>query len=99
MEHSHLQIIYTPILVVGLLALTLFVGATSESASASPVEVLYVAQLQASKASLATYNVNPVTAVAVQVEPTITVEGSSVSPLSIGTKHVIYVWNATDVWV
>jgi hypothetical protein len=98
MKHSRLQIVSTPMVVSGLVTLTLLLGAASGSASASPVEVLYVTEPQASKAVVATYNVNPLTAVAVKVGPTITVEGSSVTPLSIGIKHVIYVWNATQVW-
>src|SRR5262249_54245660 len=33
------------------------------------------------------------------VGSTTTVAGSSVAPASIGTMHLIYVWNATDVWM
>jgi hypothetical protein len=98
MKHRGLQIVCTPMLVVALMTLTFLVGPASGSASASPVEVLYLAQPQASKASLATYDVNPVTGVAVKVGATITVPSSSVAPVSIGTNHVIYVWNGTEVW-
>jgi hypothetical protein len=96
-ENSDLQIVSTPMLLVGLVSLTLLLGPAF--ASASTVEVLYVAQPQTSNVFLATYDVNPVTAVAVKVGTTITVGGFSVAPLSIGTKHLIYVWNATDVWM
>ena len=99
MKHSHLQIVSTPMLLVVLVTLTLLLGPASGSASAATVEVLYVAQPQTGNASLATYNVSPVTGIAVKVGSTITVGGSSVAPLSIGTKHLIYVWNATDVWM
>jgi hypothetical protein len=97
MKHSRLQIVSTPMLVVSLMTLTFLVGPASGLASAT-VDVLYVTQPQATKASLATYDVNPVTGVASKVGSTITVGSSSVTPLSIGTKHLIYVWNATEVW-
>jgi hypothetical protein len=97
MKHSDLQTVSTPMLLVGLVTLSLLLGPAF--ASASTVEVLYVAQPQTSNVFLATYDVNPVTAVAVKVGTTITVGGSSVTPLSIGTMHLIYVWNATDVWM
>jgi 6-phosphogluconolactonase (cycloisomerase 2 family) len=69
------------------------------SAATSPVEVLYVAQPQGSSISLLTYNVNPETAVAQQVGNTISVGSTSIDPLTIGSKHFVYVWNSTDVWM
>jgi hypothetical protein len=69
------------------------------SAVTSPVEVLYVAQPQGSSISLLTYNVNPETATAQQVGNSISVGSTSIDPLTIGSKHVIYVWNSTDVWM
>ncbi len=69
------------------------------SAATSPVEVLYVAQPQGSNISLLTYNVNPETAVAQQVGNPISIGSTSIDPLTIGSKHFIYVWNSTDVWL
>jgi 6-phosphogluconolactonase (cycloisomerase 2 family) len=69
------------------------------SAATSPIEVLYVAQPQGSSISLLTYNVNPENAVAQQVGNPISVGSTSIDPLTIGSKHVIYVWNSTDVWL
>jgi hypothetical protein len=65
----------------------------------STVEVLYVAQSNGDQASLVTYNVNPQTAVSHQVGQAITIGASSIDPLTIGSMHLIYVWNSTDVWV
>jgi len=70
----------------------------SIASSASTVEVLYVAEPQGSQSSLLTYNVNPQTAAAQQVGQAVTVGASSVDPLTLGTTHLIYIWNGTDVW-
>lgn len=72
--------------------------ATSLTASAS-VEVLYVATPQTSNASLVTYNVDPATAVATQAGSAVTVGATNINPLTVGTRHVIYVWDAKNVWL
>jgi hypothetical protein len=64
--------------------------ATGLTSSAS-VEVLYVATPQTSNASLATYNVNPTTAVATQAGSAVTVGATNLDPVTVGTNHVIYV--------
>jgi hypothetical protein len=64
------------------------------------VEVLYIAGPQGSQpASLLTYNVNPKTAVADEVGRPVRIGASSIDPLTVGNVHLIYVWNATDVWM
>ena len=65
---------------------------------ATPLEVLYVAESHNGTVSLLTYNVNPQTAVATQVGD-LTISASSINPLTIGSQHFVYVWNATSVWV
>jgi hypothetical protein len=67
-------------------------------AATSPVEVLYVAEPQATNVLLTTYNVNPDTAVAEQVGSPITVSAANVDPLTINEQNFIYVWDSTDVW-
>jgi|HubBroStandDraft_1064217.scaffolds.fasta_scaffold09387_3 hypothetical protein len=82
-----------------LLALTLFATfATTAFGAASSVEVLYVTGTQQGRTTLLTYNVNPATAVAAQVGQTIFIDATSVDPVTIGDKHVIYVWNSKSVW-
>jgi hypothetical protein len=71
---------------------------TSALAASAQVEVLYVTGPQASTVPLDTYNVNSETAIATQVG-SIKVGGSSVAPVTVGTQHLIYVWNSTDVWM
>lgn len=66
---------------------------------AASVEVLYVAEPQGSQYSLRTYNVNPRSAVATQVGPTVPINANSMAPLTVNGNHYLYVWNATDVWV
>ncbi len=64
------------------------------------VEVLYVASPQGSQnASLLTYNVDPNIAVAERVGHAVTIPSTSVTPLTIEGRHLIYVWNSTDVWM
>jgi hypothetical protein len=65
---------------------------------ASAVEVLYVAQSQNSQYALLTYNVNPQSAVATHVGQSVTIAANSIDPLTVNGKHLIYVWNSTDVW-
>jgi len=61
---------------------------------------LYIAGPQGSQpASLLTYNVNPKTAVAQEVGQPVKIGASSIDPLTVGSMHLIYVWNATDVWM
>src|ERR1700758_3142532 len=70
-------------------------------ASASPVEVLYVethGYPPQQPDLLYTYNVNPETAVAEQVASPVPVPTTSIDPLTINGKHVLYLWNGTDVW-
>ncbi|HZR59078.1 MAG TPA: hypothetical protein VFA74_19580 [Terriglobales bacterium] len=83
--------IFVAIAMMAVLAITC-------SAATSPVEVLYVAQPEGETISLLTYNVNPETAVARQVGNPISIGSTSIDPLTIGSKHFIYVWNSTDVW-
>jgi hypothetical protein len=69
-------------------------------ASSSVVEVLYVAGPHGRQpASLLAYNMNPKTAVAQEVGQPVKIEASSIDPLTVGGMHLIYVWNATDVWM
>src|SRR5579862_7782196 len=68
-------------------------------AATSPVEVLYVAETQATNVSLTTYNVNPDTAAAEQIGSPITVGAANVDPLTVNGNNFIYVWNSTDVWI
>lgn len=77
---------------------TIFLIATG-FAAASSVEVLYVATPQTSNASLVTYNVNPTTAVATQAGNAVTVGATNIDPVTVGSLHVIYVWDANDVWL
>ncbi len=83
----------------GLAILSTAVFAVTALAASSPVEVLYVATPQASGASLVTYNVNAKTAVATQVGGAVTVGATNVDPVTVGTQHVIYVWDANNVWL
>jgi hypothetical protein len=82
---------------LAILSAILFV-ATGLTASAS-VDVLYVATPQASNISLATYNVDPTTAVAEQVGNPVTVGATNVDPVTVGSQHVIYVWDSNEVWL
>jgi hypothetical protein len=75
---------------------TLFV--TTGLAASAQVEVLYVSGTQTTAVPLDTYNVDTQTAVATQVG-TMTVGGSSVDPVTVGGRHLVYVWNGTDVWM
>jgi hypothetical protein len=84
--------------VLGIVLLATVFVATGLAAS-SPVEVLYVAQLQATSISLVTYNVNPETAVAEQVGAPVTVGAKNIDPVTVNGRHLIYVWNGTDVWM
>jgi hypothetical protein len=68
------------------------------SATASPTEVLYVAERGTETISLLTYNVNPETAVAQQVG-SIFVGANNIDPLSVGNQHYLYIWDGTDVWL
>jgi hypothetical protein len=70
----------------------------SALAASAQVEVLYVTGPQASTVPLDTYNVNSETAVATQVG-SMNVGGSSVTPVTVGAQHRIYVSNSTDVWL
>ncbi len=74
-----------------LLAITTF-------AAASSVEVLYVTETLNGKSSLLTYHVNPATAVATKVGQAVSVGATSVDPVTVGSRHLLYVWNATNVW-
>jgi hypothetical protein len=67
-------------------------------AAASSVEVLYVTETRAGKTSLLTYNVNPATAAATEVGGPISIEATSIDPVTVGIRHVIYVWNSKNVW-
>jgi DNA-binding beta-propeller fold protein YncE len=67
--------------------------------ASSVTEVLYLAEPQGSQYSLLTYNVNPESAAATQVGRPVTINASSMDPLTVNGKHFLYVWNATDVWV
>jgi hypothetical protein len=67
-------------------------------AAASSVEVLYVAETKAGKTSLLTYNVNPTTAAATEVGQPVSIEATSIDPVAVGIRHVIYVWNSKNVW-
>jgi hypothetical protein len=79
------------------LAATMFVA--TGWAATSPVEVLYVAEPQATNVLLTTYNVNPDTAAAEQVGSPITVSAANVDPLTVNGQNFIYVWDNTDVWM
>jgi hypothetical protein len=81
-----------------ILLVTTSLAPTSLTASTS-VEVLYVATPQTSNASLVTYNVDPATAVAIQAGSAVTVGATNIDPLTVGTRHVIYVWDANNVWL
>jgi 6-phosphogluconolactonase (cycloisomerase 2 family) len=86
------------ILTVFTLSITTLTGAAS--AQSGSEEVLYVAGPQgASDVPLYTYSVDPTTAAATQVGDAINVASGSLIPLSIGTSHYLYVWNATGVWL
>lgn len=67
--------------------------------ASSAVEVLYVSEPQGNQYSLLTYNVDPQSAAATQVGQPVTLNASSIDPLTVNGKHFLYVWNATDVWV
>ena len=67
--------------------------------AASGVEVLYLAEAQGGQYSVLTYNVNPSSAVAMQVGQPVTIDANSMDPLTVNGNHFLYVWNATDVWV
>ena len=67
-------------------------------AASAQVEVLYVTGPQGSTVPLDTYNVNSETAVATKVG-SLRVGGSSVDAVTVGSQHLIYVWNGTDVWM
>jgi hypothetical protein len=83
----------------GLVGLSSILFVTTALAASTPVDVLYVATTQSSNISLATYNVDPTTAVAKQVGTAVNVGAPSVDPVTVGTKHVIYVWDASNVWL
>ena len=78
--------------------LFVLVGLLATECFASSVEVLYVAERQNQSFTLLTYNVNPQTAVATQVG-TMSVPSASIDPLTIGSKHFVYIWNGSSVWV
>lgn len=71
---------------------------TSVLTISAQVEVLYVTGPQASSVPLDTYNVNSETAVATKVG-SMRVGGGSVDPVTVGSLHLIYVWDSTDVWM
>lgn len=71
----------------------------SSLAAFAHVQVLYVTEVQGDNVWLATYNVDPDSAIARRVGPPIEVGSQSIAPLTVGHHHVIYVWNSTDVWV
>ncbi len=68
------------------------------SFASAQVEVLYVTGPQAATVPMDTYNVNSETAVATLVGKT-TVGGSAVDPVTVGSHHLLYIWNGTDVWM
>ena len=84
---------------VSLIGLSAIVLVGTALAASSSVEVLYVATPQTSNVSLATYNVDPATAVATQVGGAVSVGATSVDPVTVGSLHVIYVWDANNVWL
>lgn len=65
----------------------------------SQVEVLYVAEPEATNFSLTTYNVDPDTAVAEPAAEPMTVRASNIDPITVNGHSLIYVWNSTDVWM
>jgi hypothetical protein len=77
----------------------LFFVATGLAAASTSVEVLYVATTQSSNASLITYNVNSATAVATQVGNPVIVGASNVDTVTVGSQHLIYVWDGGNVWL
>jgi len=67
--------------------------------ASSAVEVLYVAEPHGTQYSLLTYNVDVESAVATQVGQPVTILANSMDPITVNGKHLLYVWNATNVWV
>ena len=70
-------------------------------ASSDPIEVLYLEtynQRPERQSLLYTYNVNPQTADPEQIGAPLPVARTSIDPLTINGKHVLYLWNGTDVW-
>jgi hypothetical protein len=67
-------------------------------AAASSVEILYVTETKAGKTSLLTYNVNPITTFATEAGQPDSIGGASLDPVTVGSQHLIYVWNSKDVW-
>jgi hypothetical protein len=82
-----------------LFSLSAVLLAATGLAASSSVEVLYVATPQTSNVSLATYNVNPTTAVATEAGSAVTVGATNIDPVTVGTNHVLYVWNSNNVWL
>jgi hypothetical protein len=82
------------------LAAVVLVIALSPICFARRVEVLYLEAYNyaSQQALLYTYNVNPQTAATLQVGPVVQVPTTSIDPLTIGSMHVLYLWNGTDLW-
>ena len=77
----------------------LFSAAICFAASAD-VEVLYVVQPADGGAfNLLTYNVDPASAVAHRVGPAVTIPTNLMDTLTLNGKHLLYVYNTTDVWL
>jgi hypothetical protein len=81
-------------------SICLLIFLSSLSRASSPVDVLYVESYKGSSqdAVLYTYNVDPDTATTRRVGQALHVPTTSIDPLTIGSRHVIYLWNGTDVW-
>jgi hypothetical protein len=93
-----------PFVVVRFLALSLSLSLSLavlvSPAEAGTKELLYVAGPQgSSNVMLYTYSVDPTTAATTPVGNSINVASGSLIPLSIGTRHYLYLWNATGVWL
>jgi hypothetical protein len=79
----------------------LLVVCSTGLASSTPIEVLYTeahSYNPEEQSLLYTYNINPQTATAEQVGTPLPVPGTSIDPLTVSGKHVLYLWNGTDVW-
>jgi hypothetical protein len=84
---------------VCLVPLSMILSAAAGFAATTSVEVLYVATPQSSNVSLVTYNVDPATAAIKQVGTPVTVGAINVDSVTVGSAHVIYVWNGNNVWL
>ncbi len=74
--------------------------ALAQNHRSSKIEVLYLAEtLPDQHVLLTTFNVNPDTAIARLAGEPLVIESPRITPLTVEKKHVIYVWNESEIWM